>query len=57
VEGRRQAIFSPHSYFCSFFIQVTPSIEAGESGAPPATRNDPEMTDAAAADISGTALK
>jgi hypothetical protein len=32
------AIFSPHSHFCSFFIQVTPSIDAGEFGAPPATR-------------------
>jgi len=38
IEDRRHAIFSPHSYFCSFFIRVAPSIEAGELGAPPATR-------------------
>jgi hypothetical protein len=38
IEDGRHAIFSPYSHFCSFFIQVTPSTDAGEFGAPPATR-------------------
>jgi hypothetical protein len=39
VEDGNYAMFSPHSHFCSFFIQTTLSIDAGEFGAPPAARN------------------
>ena len=38
IEDDRHAIFPPHSHFCSFFIQATTSIGAGEFGAPAATR-------------------
>jgi hypothetical protein len=33
MKDSRYAISSPHSQFCSFLIQVTPSIDTGKFGA------------------------
>ena len=48
IEDGRHVIFSPHSHFCSFIIQVTPSIDAGEFGAPPAASDAQTIGEAAA---------